>query len=191
VVKDYSKTVMLPGDINQSRIIVALTDLIEIGERDMRREGIAEESTFIERYLDMRYRGQSFELQIPFNDNILEQFHSTHHQKYGYSRRGAAVEIVNVRIRVIGKVIRPRLLPQLLEKSDPSPALIEYRPIYFSRDPINVPFYRGEMLTPGNRIPGPAVVYRNDTTILININDNAWVDGYRNLVIALGGKDDL
>ena len=187
VVKDYSQTVMLPGDIDQSKIITALTSLIEIGERDMRCEGIAEESTFIERYLDMRYRGQSYELQIPFSANILEQFHSTHHQEYGYSRPGIAVEIVNVRIRVIGKVIRPRLLPQLLNEPDPSPALVEFRLIYHSRDQINVPFYRGEMLIPGNQIPGPAIVFRSDTTVLIDRNDHAWVDSYHNLVITIGG----
>ena len=187
VVKDYSQTVMLPGDIVESKVISALNCLIEMGERDMHCEGIAEESTLFERYLDMRYRGQSYELQIPFSDNILEQFHSTHRQEYGYSRPGTAVEIVNVRIRVIGKVIRPRLLPQLLDEPDPSPALVEFRPIYLSRDQINVPFYRGEMLTPGNQIPGPAVIFRNDTTVLIDRNDHAWVDSYHNLVIAIGG----
>ena len=186
VVKDYSKTVMLSGDIDKSKIISALNTLIEIGEREMRFEGIAKESTLIERFLDMRYRGQSYELPIPFSNNILGHFHSTHQQEYGYARPGTAVEIVNVRVRAIGKVIRPRLLPQLLGDPDPSLALLELRPIYLSRGQINVPFYRGEMLTPGNQILGPAVVFRNDTTVLIGRNDRAWVDSYQNLVVTIG-----
>jgi N-methylhydantoinase A len=186
VVKDYSQTVMFPGDIDDYKIIAALNRLIEIGQHDMHCEGIAEESTIIERYLDMRYRGQSYELHIPLRDNVLEQFHSTHHQEYGYSLPGTAVEIVNVRIRVIGKVIRPWLFPQPVDEPDPSSALVEFQPIYLSGDQINVPFYRGEMLTPGNQIPGPAVVFRNDTTVLIDRNDQAWVDSYHNLVIAIG-----
>jgi N-methylhydantoinase A/oxoprolinase/acetone carboxylase beta subunit len=49
-----------------------------------------------------------------------------------------------------------------------------------------IPFYRGEALSPGNKIPGPAVVLRTDTTILIGRRDRVEVDRYQNLIIAVG-----
>jgi N-methylhydantoinase A len=157
----------------------------------MRREGIAKESSFVECFLDMRYRGQSYELSIPFSSNFLEHFHKVHHREYGYSRPGSGVEIVNVRVKVIGKVARPRFFSHPLIEPDPVKALQEVRSIYLSPNPIEVPFYKGELLASGNLIPGPAIIYRSDTTVLIDKTDQARVDEYQNLVITVGGYGDI
>lgn len=190
VVKDYGQTVMFTEDIDQSEIMSALNKLIWRGKRDMHHEGIAKESTHVECFLDMRYRGQSYELSIPFSSKFVEHFHKIHHREYGYSRPGSAVEIVNVRVKVLGKVVRPRISSHPLVEPDPAKALQEVRTIYLSLNPIEVPFYKGELLLPGNLIPGPAIVFRSDTTVLIDNADQAQVDRYQNLVITVGGYSD-
>src|SRR5262249_162748 len=48
---------------------------------------------------DVRYRGQGFELNVPFDRHVLRHFHEEHAKRYGYSQPDAAVEIVNVRLR--------------------------------------------------------------------------------------------
>jgi N-methylhydantoinase A/oxoprolinase/acetone carboxylase beta subunit len=49
-----------------------------------------------------------------------------------------------------------------------------------------VPFYQAEMLNPGNQVPGPAVILRSDTTILIESTDYAQIDPFLNLIITVG-----
>ncbi len=135
----------------------------------------------------MRYRGQSYELSIPFTAQFVEDFHESHRQTYGYQRPKADLEIVNLRVRGTGVVAPPQISAHPLESTDPSAALIEHRPVVLAGDQkAALPFYHGESLQPGNIIPGPAIVVRDDTTILIGGSDKACVDPYLNLIIEIG-----
>ena len=63
--------------------------------------------------MDMRYEGQSWELNIPIAHNsvlgakeleeIESGFHEAHHRTYSYSNPGEMLEFVNLRTRAIGK----------------------------------------------------------------------------------------
>jgi N-methylhydantoinase A len=135
--------------------------------------------------LDMRYLGQSYELTVPFTEEVLSVFHEHHHKAYGYSDREAALEIVNLRVRAVGQVAKPEISPQPGNETNPAPALIGEYPVIFTAGEIQVPFYEGEALKPGNQFNGPAVVLRSDTTILIGEKDAVSVDAYLNLIVNL------
>ncbi len=68
VIKDYVRTVMLPLASSGDVIAASLANLAEHGRRDLIGEGCAEERVNIERALDLRYVGQSYELTVPFDD---------------------------------------------------------------------------------------------------------------------------
>ena len=184
VVKDYAQTVMLSGDTPFESLEPLFEALAKRGVREVMDEGIAAQDVVVERLLDMRYRGQSYELSIPFNLDFIRNFHAAHQEAYGYARAGSPVEIVNLRLRVIGRVPPPPLKALPMEGRDPSGALIEHRPVMFNAL-RHTPFYRGEALRPGNEINGPAIIIRNDTTILLDAQDGARVDGYQNLIIQM------
>jgi N-methylhydantoinase A len=186
VVRDYTKTVMLPGDISGDEISEMMSPLIAKGLRDMDAEGILPDVINIDKMLDMRYRGQSYEITVPFLDRFIMGFHEAHQRAYGTSRVGGKVEIVNLRVRVTGKVPSPEIKPRPESCADPSSAWIETRQVWFSSSPVRVPLYRGEILTPGNIIVGPAIIVRSDTTILVGIMDRACVDGFQNIMIEVG-----
>jgi N-methylhydantoinase A len=186
VIRDYTQTVMLPGHSSVAEISAAIEPLVIHGLRDVQAEGIPSESIFIEKMLDMRYRGQSYELTVPFGERFIIGFHEAHHRAYGTSRDGAEVEIVNLRVRATGRVRTPQIISRPLESVDPTPAWIEKREVWYPSGPVCVPIFRGELLSPGNIVPGPAVIVRSDTTILIGISDQASVDGYSNLHIEIG-----
>ncbi len=64
----------------------------------------------LERYADMRYRGQSYELTVPWNpDNPEGAFHAAHQQRYGYANPARPVEIVQARVRAVTAAVRPLL----------------------------------------------------------------------------------
>jgi N-methylhydantoinase A len=178
-VRDYSLTVMLPGNAPHEEIEASMAPLVERGLSDLIREGIPEARIQISRMLDMRYAGQSYELIVPYSDQYIEAFHATHLKEYSYQREGAPVEIVNIRVRATG-VGDPPALPEFPEAGpDPSAAYLFTRPVVFAEETCPIPFYRGERLLPGNHIQGPALVLRDDTTVLL-------VDGVQGTVDRLG-----
>jgi N-methylhydantoinase A len=186
VVKDYTQTVMLSDSISFENIQSKINILLERAYHEIKNEGFPDTKIHLEPALDMRYRGQSYELLVPLTKNFVKDFHESHHQTYGYQRPEADLEIVNLRVRAIGQVDSPKITAQPLMDADPSHALIDYRPIVLGENrKTDIPFYHGESLNYGNRITGPAVVLRSDTTILIGQTDNAHVDPFNNLIIEI------
>jgi N-methylhydantoinase A len=183
VVKDYTQTVMLPGGTSVAELAARLEPLARRGREELRAEGVAEPDIRLEPFLDMRYRGQSYELIVPFSGTVCADFHALHERQYGYAKYNEMVELVNLRLRAVGHVTPPPLHRQALGGPDPAPAWLETRPVVFADGPCATPLYRAEMLQPGNRIEGPAVVVRSDTTILVCPGDLAAVDAYGNLII--------
>ena len=121
---------------------------------------------------DLRYQGQSYEITVPFSKELIENFHALHRQAYGYDRPEAAIEIVNLRLRAVGHG-QPPVLPGLpWGKTDAGPAVTGRRKVLLASgtghvQAVELPVYRGEALQAGNRIAGPALVVRSDTTIWI------------------------
>jgi N-methylhydantoinase A len=186
VVKDYTQTVMLPGTTPAEELTTRLEVLAERGRSDVQSEGVPLEDIRLEASLDMRYRGQSYELSVPFGEDIYGEFHHLHQVAYGYANPATPVEIVNLRLRAVGKGSPPPLAARPRGNADPQGAYLETRPVVFNIAPIQTPFYKGEALLPGNRLFGPAVVARDDTTVLLCPGDRAEVDGFGNLVIEVG-----
>jgi 5-oxoprolinase (ATP-hydrolysing) len=198
VVKDYTQTVMLPGDTALSKIAAGLAPLAQRGLQEVQAEGLKQADIVVEKFVDMRYTGQSYELTVPWlldGENIHAEFQRLHQQTYGYAHPNAPLEIVNLRARATGKGQSPALPAAPLEGPDPSQALIGMRPVLLSVDgaaksngPASLPFYRYEELRPGNILHGPTIVVRADTTILIGPGDVARVDGYFNLIIKIASS---
>ncbi len=186
VVRDYTQTVMLPGTVSLDELEAHFRPLVARGQAEVQREGIPPDRIVVERLLDVRYRGQSYELTVPFGADPLAAFHAAHERLYGYANPGAPVEIVNLRVRAVGHVSRPPLRAFPRAGSDPSEALLERRQVHFAGGARRVPFYLGERLRAGHVLQGPAVILRPDTTILVGPQDLAEVDEYHNIIITVG-----
>lgn len=186
VVKDYTLTVMLPGTTPSLELASRLDPIASRANQEILSENVLPGDIVIERYLDMRYSGQSYELIVPFSENIIHDFHQLHQQQYGYANVLAPLEIVNLRIRAVGKNTPPPLQTQTPGPSDPSSANLGTRNVYFPQGIFDCRFYQGEALTPGTQVEGPAVIIRSDTTILLSRDDFAHVDEFGNLLIEVG-----
>jgi N-methylhydantoinase A len=183
LVKDYTQTVMLPGETNLTELEQLLEPMKERGGREVSAEGVPAKDIRIESFLDMRYAGQSYELIIPFEPTYLSAFHEYHQIEYGYSHPGTAVEIVNLRVKAIGKIQPPALPIGDPHSAEPNQALIGYQRVIFPGGNPDVPLYRAEALQPGNQLSGPALLIREDTTILLGAGDTASVDPFFNLLV--------
>jgi N-methylhydantoinase A len=185
VIKDYSQTVMFSGGTPAEQILTAFKVLEQKGLLDIRNEGFDSEYIHLERALDMRYIGQSYELSIPYGENYLAEFHRTHEKVYGYARYESEVELVNLRVRAIGKIDPPSISPSPPGEVSPDHAFIENREIILDDEPELVPLYRGELLAHGNSFAGPAIIARKDTTVLLSKTDSLVVDHFGNLITSI------
>jgi N-methylhydantoinase A len=185
-VRDYSRTVMLPG--NQLPKLESLfAELEERGEEEFQQEGIV---GVAHRSLDVRYRGQGYELNLPCSaesiGEVAQAFHDLHIRRYGFSSPDKPLEIVNLRLRMIAKAE-----PWSPRKSDPrssedAPEPCEERSICFDGQFRPARIYRRDELAPGDTIDGPAMITEYTSASVLPPGCRAQVDGYRNLIIAVG-----
>ncbi len=191
VIKDYVQTVMLPGTVTFEEIDHHILPLASKGISDLRAEGILQQNIVVLPSLDMRYSGQSYELSIPFTSNFINDFRSAHDHAYGYSYLDKPIEIVNLRVKAIGKV--PTLkLPKISVKSNSGhSALIGYRNVVLPTGTVALPLYRYRDLAPGMMLIGPALIVSPDTTIFINMSDVVNIDNYLNLLIEFYSEKNI
>lgn len=186
---DYVRTVMLPDDTSFEILDQRTRELVLQGEEDLQRESVLPEQAVITRTVDVRYVGQSFDLEVPLTPQFRQAFDRMHQERYGYSQQEAPIEIVNVRVRAIGRVTSPPIPRHPLGPADSSSAKWEDRPVVLPQGIQAVPHYRGNLLRPGHDIHGPAIVVMDDTTVYLGSTDHATLDVYSNILIDIGTTD--
>jgi len=160
------------------------------------REALPVTACRFERSADMRYVGQSFELTAPLPDRItsslapvLDAFYGVYQDVYGYVDHEAPVEIVDLRVQVVG--VTPK--PQPTARRSGGASDQEHRPpaktrtIYWAGRHVEASVHERSALRSGDRLTGPAVIEQDDTTTVIPSGFAVRVDDQLN-VIAEGRK---
>ncbi|MGH2621074.1 MAG: hydantoinase/oxoprolinase family protein [Anaerolineales bacterium] len=183
---DFVQTVMLPGETDPAEVAGQFGALEAEARRILQAEGMQAELVTITRELDLRYRGQSYELTIALSDGFRGDFDRAHQHAYGYSDPAITIEIVNLRLRAVGQLDKPQLIEEALGPADPAAAFLGERQIHLDGvEPVRrlTSTFDGAALRPGHRVIGPALVVYPDTTLLLPSGDRAMMDGYRNLIV--------
>jgi N-methylhydantoinase A len=181
VVRDYSRTVMLP--VAAADLEPDFADLEARGAEEFRREGLAGKS---ERSADLRYAGQGYELNVPAGYGMMEAFHDLHRRRFGYADAGRPVEVVNVRVRMTAKTPAVELPFRELVSGDGAQAVLKTRRVFFDGRWLQSKVYGREALVPGDSFTGPALITEYSATTVLPAGCVASVDGFRNLVIEVG-----
>lgn len=185
VVKDQSRTVMLRcTQENSIQLEKTFRELERVGQSILRSEGFTRTRQRHERALAMRYRGQSFELEITNTEgDIAASFHHSHRERYGYAQEGSEIEIVSARLRSIGMVEQfpQQRFSQSRRKDSAQPH--EWKESYFEGHKTRTAIYRREMLAGRMRLRTPCLVTEYSATTLVPGGVDAWVDKSGNLII--------
>jgi N-methylhydantoinase A len=148
---------------------------------------------YYERSLDLRYRGQGYELNVPTvstEDNVVGRFHDEHQRRYGYHHAGREIELVTVRLRA-----RLRTAPvEALEakrRQTGRKAAAKWQPVaraavFFQGRNVTTPVLERSELVSGSVMRGPAVVTEYSATTVIPPGKRFWADAAENLVIKIG-----
>jgi N-methylhydantoinase A len=176
-VRDFSRTVMLPSNADLENLF------LELEERG-RAEFLSEQLDGIPlRTVDLRYRGQGYELNVPFGGDMLVTFHDLHRQRYGFANESREVEIVNVRVRMVAKTEAFDPLRQKLREGDGQQALIATRVAYFDGEQRTTRVYDRGALRPGDSLTGPAIITEYSSATILPPGDGLHVDALENLII--------
>ena len=134
----------------------------------------------------MRYKGQSYEIIVPFKDSYIEDFHRLHEKNYGYCNHDKSVEIVNLRLRARGITPKPTFKKSRVSYEHPSDeAYLGEKEASFDYQSIRTPILNREKLVSGNKISGPAIIVEYSSTIVVPPFANVCVDRYGNLIIGI------
>jgi len=146
------------------------------------------------RYIDMRYEGEVHEVTVPVRSRTkritalnleatVKDFHEMHERLYAHKDPDQTIEILNLRLDLIGVREKLNLRDEAFGEEDPIQAKVAERTVYFEKDPVTIPVYDGAILTPGNLIAGPAIIEQWGTTIVVYPGQEALIDADRNCVI--------
>jgi N-methylhydantoinase A len=154
--------------------------------RQLEHEGFAPEQQKLLRSLDLRYRGQAFELGISLAgpelrlDRIEADFHRQHRAAYGHANPEAAIELVNARLTAYGLVPKPAA-ERFAAAASQDGALVERRPVWFDGRAHDCPVWERERLPEGARLAGPAIVEEFGATTVVPPGWRGTVDAHGNL----------
>ncbi len=186
VVKDFSQTVRLPvRSVGKLRPALrrAFARIEQRGLRQMRAEGFSARQVRIERWLDVRYVGQAYELSVPAAGDFVAAFHHAHERRYGYADPARPIEAVNVRARLVGATPKPALGRMRPAGPDASAAMTAVRASVFAGRVFKAPVYDRAKLHAGNRFAGPAIVSEYSATTVVPPGWRARLDAYGNLIL--------
>ncbi len=196
VVKDYSRTLLWRiGDhpseaIQRSKLEREFRRLEAAAQKEFRAErwsGDLRRGVQYERSVDLRYRGQGYELNVPATGNLSARFHDEHQRRYGYHHAGREIELVTVRVRA--RLRRQESQPKFVRRKgvqNARVAPIECVPVFFPGKTVTTPVFERGDLVGGRLMRGPSVLTEYSATTVIPPGKRFWVDRAENLVIRIG-----
>jgi N-methylhydantoinase A len=205
VVKDYSRTVLwrVSGKLPAAQLTREFSTLQKQAARDFQQEAWPGKVHY-QRSVDLRYRGQGYELNLPCTNNLLKDFQQEHHRRYGYAHPQRELELVTLRLRAqvkspgsetkmdhveiahvdkiahvgTGTHARPGRAKLGSPSTPKAPLLFE------GKRPATAIHSRAE-LKPGKTYHGPAIVTEYSATTVIPPNKRFHLDPAANLIVTI------
>lgn len=199
VVYQYGKSDRLVVPANAERVNANFSVLVKKAIEDLNPAGFKEQEIKIGRSMDMRYCYQLHELNVPLAEGIseiteadlerhYERFDRLYEESFGKGSgyREAGMEILTFRVTATGTLRKPRIRRHSLDRGGPLLPKAR-REVYFQEYGAFVPtdIYDFERMRPGMEVAGPAIIETPVTTIVVNPEDSARVDEFRNVRIML------
>jgi N-methylhydantoinase A len=163
--------------------LAGAADLLATALRDLRKEATAWLATeapdlaaqHFDVAADMRYLGQSYEIDVTVEPRWLEDgaldavanaFHRRHRSMFAHADEAAPVEIVDLRLTIVGITEKP-VVHDAPRTSGGTLKPHGSRPVVVAGRFQTVPVYMRRDIPTDSRFAGPAIVEQDDTTIYL------------------------
>jgi N-methylhydantoinase A/oxoprolinase/acetone carboxylase beta subunit len=181
--RDYRRSILRPADsVDDAALAALFAPLVEQAHAE------APPGARLLRSLDVRYRGQSFELTVPASNSVAATqatFHRLHARRYGYARPERPLEFVTLRVH--------STLPSVFTLPNTPPETGEARQgtrrVWFPDGWRETTVILRARLAPGDLVEGPALLIQQDATTVVAPGWGGRVDSAGNLLLARGAND--
>ncbi len=187
IVKDYSRTVLwrVSRELPQARLNREFVALEKRSKDDFASE-VWHGKPGYHRTVDLRYRGQGYELNLPLAKNLLRDFEQEHKRRYGYVHPNREIELVTLRLRAVLKsdsvLVGAETFDRPRAKRDrPS---VPKASVLFDEKKKTTKIYGRKDLIPKRRYSGPAIVTEYSATTVIPPGHSFGIDTAANLIIS-------
>jgi N-methylhydantoinase A len=197
--RDYFVTHLLEFSPARAAALDAL--LREVTARALEQfvqEGVPAEAVTFRPFGKLRYENQEHSVEVPLGDGpidaatieqIAERFHGLYEREYTY-RLDAPIEFVGVHVVAVAEVGKLEPAPLPVTGSTVEEARKSRRTVDFATAGIHeTDVYAGELLEPGMRFTGPAIVETKGMTIVVTPGSEVTVDTYGNVVVEIAADE--
>jgi len=168
-------------------------DLVEEANTFLGRPPAPGERTVVRRCIDMRYRGQGYEIEVdlPHGSSLKDVralFTQAYERIFTKSFPSESLEVTNWKVEV--SLVRAGAdAAYHLEVAAAETAIKGHRQAYFPEQasPQDTVVYDRYALTPGDTFTGPALVEERESTCIVGVGDQVTVDAAGNMIVAVAG----
>jgi N-methylhydantoinase A len=191
---------ILHRDLTPTLFTETFQPLIEESSGLLKHAGVESKEIKIVRRLDMRYLGQGFEVEVTLPElqsskelivQIPKIFVAEYQKRYSISLIDEPLEIVNWKVEAQstatggGGKYHP-------EESADGLAIRGRRQVFFpeAKTYLEAPIFDRYALRPGSCLKGPAIVEERESTCIIGLGDEVFVDDLHNLIAEIGKEEN-
>lgn len=169
--------------------------MAEEGRATLHGEGVGDAAITFEPSLDLRYKGQWYELNIPLDAAMLgapdvatiaAAFHAEHELLFGYHSDEMPIDVLNIRLSAVGRTSDERIdlsSEVVVDKPERPARRAIWSPA--QKAMVEVDVHQGSALGPNARVSGPAVIELGTTTIVVLDQYDCVVDRSGSFVMYL------
>jgi N-methylhydantoinase A len=173
---------MLSTRFDCARATTVMADLVSEGTSELRLQGYGS-GMQVRRFIEARYVGQNYELEIPNRHTVFEpstlngiwsDFHGLHEERFGFSMPGEAIEVVNFRATIVVPLPKPSIARLTASRETPKSRSI--RSVYFSDGWREAAVYDRSTLKAGQVVYGPALIEESASVTVVCPKQSMTVD---------------
>lgn len=195
--RDYSQTNIAQLDrLDAPAIVETFSALRARAYAEVARFGVSLDDAVFDCVLDMRYRGQAFEVGVPVDFDALEAsgvrslkdgFEAAYAAKYGHVSKSQSIEAVTYRLAVRYLYSEQTYRPQDAAEKGRDP---ECGPVEIDGHRRDCTYWVREALPSGFSSVGPAIIEEPTATTFVPVGWRVVVDEADNLILTRGAHDD-
>lgn len=182
------------GALGRDEMQSVVKGLLLRGRRELAADGVGENEVRVEISADLRYQGQSHELNIPcpeagsdLTDATMtawvDAFHREHRNRYGHASE-EEVEVVALRVRMTGPASFQYIDVTTDREEQLRPSCFTHS--WFGPDgPVRTCIADRRAVQGGDRVDGPAVLWAPDSTLLIPPGVTATCDALGTMILEI------
>jgi N-methylhydantoinase A len=179
--REYSLTIR-EAEPDLRRLQLRARPMVARARKELVSEGARASAIQNELWAEMRYRGQSYELEVKLGPHFVDDFHEMHQRTFGHSAPATPVEVVNLRLRAHAPAAS--IAPARLSRQSNATLLGRTRALVDSSF-RPVPVYERDAIGPGARFNGPMIVVELSSTAYVSPEFSLRCDDYGNFHLEL------